>query len=462
MIYPKITEYIQAITSEESNFTSLKKLHPVLDEKGRPIFKRGNCSVVFKMQDSESKEYYALKCYIDYALKCYIAKPNGLEDTYLVLEKELSNQSKYIINFKYYSQELLVSTRFGTSYFPVVLMDWIDGLTLDSYIKSTFEEYNNCPLINVEGIMESLYDKFRDMASWLLSQSFAHGSMNLNNIILKNNELYLIDYDNFYVSSMKGTRERDIWAEDYRHPIYKKHDSDAHVDDFSIIIILLSLKALSINPKLFNNYGKRNGNLFTVSDLADISQSKIVHEMCKLLYDVEFQKLFGIFHAVMAEGFINPTIANSLYPEVFSNHAKITNEHSSFHEKMRIFKQQIDQIIKENGFNTENVGIYYTKTGGCKISVNPKRFNRVRIGIGYQSTWNEWNCDLEDFHLKIVNWGGNKYISIKVKDIEIVRIPMSNIDRNWIKFAGDGWTHFSVSGELFYNSGDEYGRYNDL
>ena len=175
MIYPKITEYIQAITSEESNFTSLKKLHPVLDEKGRPILKRGNCSVVFKMQDSESKEYYALKCYIE--------KPYGLEDTYLVLEKELSNQSKYIINFKYYSQELLVSTRFGTSYFPVVLMDWIDGLTLDSYIKSTFEEYNNGSCIDVERILESLYDKFRDMASWLLSQSFAHGSINLNNII---------------------------------------------------------------------------------------------------------------------------------------------------------------------------------------------------------------------------------------------------------------------------------------
>ena len=395
MICPEVFDYIQAIMSEENNFSSLKNLHPVLDENGRPIFRRGNCSVVFKMQDSESKDYYALKCYTERLF--------GLEDIYRALEKELSFQSKFIINFKYYSQELQVSTHLGTSCFPVVLMDWIDGLTLDAYIKSCFEEYNNGSCISIEGILESLYDKFKEMASWLLSKSFAHGSINFNNIILKNNELCLIDYDNFYVSSMKGVKDRDIWAADYRHPIYKKHDCDSHIDDFSIIIILLSLKALSLNPKLFNSYGKKNGNLFTASDFTDVSQSKIVQEMCKLLHDVEFQKLFGIFQVVMAEGFINSTIAHSFYPELFSNHTKITKEHCSFHEKIRIFKQQINQIIKENGLNTENLGIYYTRTDGCKISINPKRFNRVRIGIGYQSTWNEWNKFASDYGFSLVS-----------------------------------------------------------
>ena len=86
----------------------------------------------------------------------------------------------------------------------------------------------------------------------------------------------------------------------------------------------------------------------------------------------------------------------------------------------------------------------------------------MSIGIGYQSTWNEWNCDIEDFTFNIYNWGRDKSIVLKIKDKDILRIPIKEFDREWIRFAGDGWTHFSVSCKHFYKTGDEYGSYNDL
>ena len=50
MIYPTISEYVQAIKSAEDNFEQLKHLRPALGGDGEPVMTSGNFAVVFKIK----------------------------------------------------------------------------------------------------------------------------------------------------------------------------------------------------------------------------------------------------------------------------------------------------------------------------------------------------------------------------------------------------------------------------
>ena len=465
MNYPLVSEYIDSIMYAEENFATLTNLRPVLDNNGMPIMSNGNFAVVFKMQDCKTGAFYALKC--------FTKDQNRRERAYKKIEKELSKiKSCYLLNFKYLKDELFVysASSYGlanpSNMYPVLLMDWKDGLTLESYLRKYYsEKYDSSINWNIEGITEKMYEKFKDLASWLLSQPFAHGDLKPDNIIVSNDELYLIDYDGMFVPSMRGEKPREFGTPDFRHPMYKKMNFDSHIDDFPIIILLLSLKALSLKPKLYNKFGCKNGNIFVDSDYYDISNSMIMPELCKLLFNSEFQQLFGLFNIVLSEGIINPQIASNLYPDIINNLDLKGTHHkqpSSLYDRLDIFKKQILKVIDINGFSSDSVGIYYTESKKVCISLNPRRYNRIKIGVGYQCTWNEYNCDLEDFDFSMSNWGDEKFIRIKIKDEEIVKIPIKEFEKNSIRLAGEGWTHFSIIGEHFYSSEDEYGDYRDL
>ena len=122
MIYPLISEYIEAIKSPEDNFDKLSHLRPVLDDNGNPIMSSGNFAVVFKMTDGEK----------DYAIKCFTREQDGRVDAYKKIVKYLDNiTSPYITKIDYLEDELFVdSAQSDESEFPIVIMDWIEGCSL--------------------------------------------------------------------------------------------------------------------------------------------------------------------------------------------------------------------------------------------------------------------------------------------------------------------------------------------
>ena len=63
MIYPSISEYIDAIKAPEDNFDKLTSLRPLLDSDGRPIMSSGNFAVVFKMEDNSTNDTFAVRCF---------------------------------------------------------------------------------------------------------------------------------------------------------------------------------------------------------------------------------------------------------------------------------------------------------------------------------------------------------------------------------------------------------------
>ena len=280
MQYPLISEYLAAIRDAKDNLDKLSHLVPVLDKYGEPYRSSGAFAVVFKMKDKQMG-----KCY---ALKCFTEEQEGRAEAYRQIAEELEFvDSPYITSVKYLEKELFVDSNCEDEEFPVLLMDWIEGETMETYIAANYTDTH---------AMSMLCYRFCKMAVWLRSQSFAHGDIKPDNIMVRpDGTLTLVDYDGMFVPAMKGQKSPTIGTKDFSHPLRTIDDFDETIDDFALASIALSLKAISLNPSLLQTYGASDRLLFSAADYIDLSKSKTFTALQGLLADEEARALMSMF-----------------------------------------------------------------------------------------------------------------------------------------------------------------------
>ena len=287
MNYPLITEYLQAVASAEDNLDKLAHLRPVLDDHGEPYRSSGAFAVVFKMQDPASG-----KCY---ALKCFTEEQSGRAEAYRLIAEELSAvDSPYITTVQYYDKELFVdSSCADESEFPVLLMDWVEGITMEQYIRENHQDSTK---------MQWLCYRFCRMAAWLRSQALAHGDIKPDNVIVRpDGSLTLVDYDGMFVPAMKGQQSPTLGTRDFSHPERTVEDFDETIDDFALATTALSLKAIALDAAFYTHCGGTDRLLFSADDYRDLSQSKIWAKLQQLMYDKEFATLASQFLAALSQ-----------------------------------------------------------------------------------------------------------------------------------------------------------------
>ena len=305
MQYPLISEYIEAIRLAAENFDKLSHLQPVLDGNGTPMMSSGNFAVVFKMYDPQAHK--------DVAVKCFLKEQEGRAESYQLIAQELAyTSSSFLTPFRYLDKEIFVESQStNDEEFPVVLMDWVEGETLDRYIQSHLDEPNALRLLAFQ---------FSRLASWLLSQPFAHGDLKPDNILVRSDgTLTLVDYDGMFVPAMEGTAARELGSPDFRHPLRTAERFNEHIDDFPLAVILLSLKALSLSPSLWNTYGASDRLLFSAADYRALSSCALLQAFPPLFTDSELTRLYALFLlAHSEEGLSNVSfrLLNLKYPEL--------------------------------------------------------------------------------------------------------------------------------------------------
>lgn len=280
MDYPLISEYIEAIKAAEENFDELKYLHPVLDEDGNPVMSSGNFAVVFKMKNQQTGKLHAVKC--------FLKEQEGRSEAYKQIAEELEYiNSTFLTPIKYLDKELFVDTNAtDETEFPVLLMDWIEGTTLDKYVRTHRDNQFELALLAYQ---------FCRLTMWLMPQSFAHGDIKPDNILVRQDgTLVLVDYDGMYVPAMKGQKARELGSPDFRHPSRTENDFNEHIDDFSLVSILLSLKAISLQPDLLVRYGASDRLLLSQVDYRNLSECILLKELYPSA-DSELNVLISLF-----------------------------------------------------------------------------------------------------------------------------------------------------------------------
>ena len=350
MQYPLISEYVRAIQDASSNLDKLAHLVPVLDDHGEPYRSSGAFAVVFKMQDEQTG-----KCY---ALKCFTEEQEGRAEAYRQIADELENvKSSYITSVRYLEKEIFVDSSCEEDEFPVLLMDWIDGETMEDYIaKNHKDKYS----------MIMLCSRFYNLAFWLRSQPFAHGDIKPDNIMIcKGDKLTLIDYDGMFVPSMKGQKSPTIGTKDFSHPLRSIDDFDKTIDDFALATILLSLHAMGQNPSLFELYGSEGRLLFANNDYLS-PYSSIAFKSLKQYFQRENSHLaFLLFVRSCTE---------MLYGQVLDR----------FFAVMDVFFGKVLSslfLLQTNTYIYDELGVKYTSNGRILVSA-PRNLTSYRVREG--------------------------------------------------------------------------------
>ena len=350
MQYPLISEYVRAIQDASSNLDKLAHLVPVLDDHGEPYRSSGAFAVVFKMQDEQTG-----KCY---ALKCFTEEQEGRAEAYRKIADELENvKSSYITSVRYLEKEIFVDSSCEEDEFPVLLMDWIDGETMEDYIANNHKDKYS---------MIMLCSRFYNLAFWLRSQPFAHGDIKPDNIMIcKGDKLTLIDYDGMFVPSMKGQKSPTIGTKDFSHPLRSIDDFDKTIDDFALATILLSLHAMGQNPSLFELYGSEGRLLFANNDYLS-PYSSIAFKSLKQYFQRENSHLaFLLFVRSCTE---------MLYGQVLDR----------FFAVMDVFFGKVLSslfLLQTNTYIYDELGVKYTSNGRILVSA-PRNLTSYRVREG--------------------------------------------------------------------------------
>ncbi len=288
MTYPLISEYKAAILAAEDNLATQTALRPVCDINGEPIMTSGNYAVVFKMEDTQTGRLYAVKC--------FLRDQERRESSYEKISRALSIYPKiYWTSFQYLDKELFVDSRSADeTEFPIVLMDWIDGTDLGTFVEGHFRDSFAMARITYE---------FSKMAKWICGLPIAHGDVKPDNVIVSpdSSKLVLVDYDGMYVPEMEGEEPRELGSPNFRHPFRDSKIYDSYIDDFSFALICMSLRAITLDPLIYEEFGSPDHLLLNEADIID-SSAPIKTRLRDYLNDEYFRDFARLFDSALKYG----------------------------------------------------------------------------------------------------------------------------------------------------------------
>ena len=206
--------------------------------------------------------------------------PERRERYFRTYEYLKGRKMKCLVNFQYVDDSIRCT---DGRWYPMILMDWVEGDTLFKWVNKKCSERNGAAL-------SAAADCWLSLTRELTEAQVAHGDLQHNNIIVTpEGRLKLVDYDCMSVPGLFGRRNLEIGVQPYQHPKRGQNTLlSPELDRYSTIVIYLGLKALSLDPSLWDRAVLQTGNdkiLFRVEDFQNPQQSATVQTLLKFPND---------------------------------------------------------------------------------------------------------------------------------------------------------------------------------
>lgn len=183
---------------------------------------------------------------------------------------------KCTVEFTYEAEGICVNGQ----WLPILTMEWVEGQTLGVWFREAVERQDS-------GAIKQMSHSWIKLVSELRALEMAHGDLQHGNVMVKDNQLLLVDYDGMFVPTMNTGDDQDrvAWENGlpaYQHPSRHTQLLSPAIDDFSAWIILISLRAVADDPSLWQRMIGDNEEetlLFTARDIKDPDQSRLWPEL---------------------------------------------------------------------------------------------------------------------------------------------------------------------------------------
>jgi tRNA A-37 threonylcarbamoyl transferase component Bud32 len=250
MSWPTPQDYNEAMQAPWLNLSdrSLRSGKPALDFLGLPRPMTGAFASVYRL-DCENRSY---------AIKLFLRKIPDQQMRYEELSAAInSKELMYTVGFQYQPEGIKIR---GTDY-PILKMEWVEGENLDMFVANHVSEHRTMTL---------LLHHFRKMVNRLQQYGVAHGDLQHGNILVKDAELKLVDYDGMYVPRLRTYVSNELGHPNYQLPTRTGRHFGPYLDNFSAWSIHTSLLCLSIDPSLWEKLsGGDDCLLFRRSDFEE-------------------------------------------------------------------------------------------------------------------------------------------------------------------------------------------------
>lgn len=261
--WPSARYFTEAIQCPSICFSHplLRSTLPAVDRLGMPLVTSGQFAYVYKLKSMNGGGDFAVRCFRGYL--------GDRDQRYRAIQDHLHNSPiSYLSEFSYAPEGILVSG----NRFPILFMQWIEGPTLDLYISE---------MLHRPDVLQHLCQEWLRLLSSLRAAGVAHGDLQHGNIIVEHGQLRLVDHDGIYVPKMAGWTASEVGHQHYQHPQRNAQHFDDKLDNFSSLVIYLSLLSLAEKPELWEEYHDEN-LLFTKSDFADPASSPLFKKIKEL------------------------------------------------------------------------------------------------------------------------------------------------------------------------------------
>jgi hypothetical protein len=270
MAWPMSQDFNEAIQSPAICFEDADLRHGtvVVNKLGLPLPRSGNFADVYAVTSGTRR----------WAVKCFTRQIPGLRERYAEISKcVISAQLPFMVEFKFLEQGIKVRNQ----WYPVLKMDWVEGLTLNEFAKNHADKPQD---------LSTLCQIWVKLAVRLREANLAHCDLQHGNVLLvpgpraSTLSVRLVDYDGMWVPALELLKSIEAGHPNYQHP-QRQRDAiwSPHIDRFSHLVILTALRALVVGGRaLWDKYDNGDNLLFKQQDFETPNKSPLFAELLRL------------------------------------------------------------------------------------------------------------------------------------------------------------------------------------